>query len=360
MRQKFETEPAGKSMGVYSQIVARLFISETNFAQLVSRQASPQEFPVCFTAFELVKAFTHFGRASSSEKDLAVSFITKLATDLSGAPIERLLDMWAPFLQDLIKPLRSNRIALDSDPCRTVYRTVFVRLVNEYIGEESSTGVIPSGIRVKCDCGTCRALNVFLADSKAKECGFTLGKRTRQHVKRKLEEAGVPCSCETVVEKSTPPVLVATKTSAQVETVLGIFNKFFLSDLKKLLGSDYTTIYNMKPVSETSDPLSESSGGFNAVGKDNALEVNLSSQDNDKTSSRKTSLRATSDACAGSRKRGRPKASGPTPENTTSPKRRAADDAPLASSGVAKKRKRGCAEHDNCVFAALFGPDVPH
>ncbi|KAK7222805.1 hypothetical protein V2G26_010808 [Clonostachys chloroleuca] len=100
--------------------------------------------------------------------------------------------------------------------------------------------------------------------------------------------------------------------------------------------------------------------GSNAVGKDDALEANLSSLDNHEPSTRKSTLRATADAFVSGRKKGYPKASGSTPENATSSKRRAPYDVPLASSAVEKKRKRGCAKHENCVFTALFVPDVPH
>jgi hypothetical protein len=188
-------------MGSYSWLAARRFISETNFAHLVSWWAYPRENPLCFNLGELEKVFTLFCRLSSlkvsssevcfSEEDLAGWFMTKLATDLSGAPIERLLDLWVPFLQDLIKLLR-NRVPLTSPPCQKLYKTVFVRLVNEYVGEESSTGAFPSGARVKCGCGPCRDINVFVADSETKERGFKgLGRRTRQHVKRQLQEAGI-------------------------------------------------------------------------------------------------------------------------------------------------------------------------
>uniref|UniRef100_A0A8H7N4X7 Uncharacterized protein n=1 Tax=Bionectria ochroleuca TaxID=29856 RepID=A0A8H7N4X7_BIOOC len=136
--------------------------------------------------------------------------------------------------------------------------------------------------------------------------------------------------------------------------MLGILNKFFPTDLKRLLDSDYAAIHNLKLVLLTSDSMPGSEGVSNAVGKDDALEANLSSLDNHAPSTRKSTLRATADIFVSGRK-GHPKASGSTPENATSSKQRATDDPPLASSTVAKKRKRGCAKHENCVFAALFG-----
>lgn len=193
------------------------------------------------------------GTESDGLVDLLISRLVADAPRLQDLELE---NMWLPFLRHLIPILVSKNIPLDTACYQQLFSTLLKAYLDTYVQREPTSDRTLARTGVRCSCVDCARLNDFLTNPALTVQSFAVNQHRRQHLAQSLGASNVDCT-HTTLQSGSPYSLVVTKTfrhhkekhqdwAWRRNTAAEQFQQFDQEHLRKLLGSDYSSIVNME------------------------------------------------------------------------------------------------------------------
>lgn len=182
--------------------------------------------------------------------------ISRLVADAPRLPDLELENMWLPFLHHLIPILVSKNIPLDTACYQQLFSTLLKAYLDTFVRREPKSDRNLARTGVRCSCVDCARLNEFLTNPALKVQSFAVNQHRREHLAQNLGASNVDCTHKTL-RSGSPHSLVVTKTfrhhkqkrqdwAWRRNMAAEQFQQFDQEHLRKLLGSDYSSIVNME------------------------------------------------------------------------------------------------------------------
>lgn len=143
--------------------------------------------------------------------DLLAALASKLQEQCQELPVDELNSIWVPFLRSFSHLVLESGVVHDISPYRELYVTLLNSWLVRYVRHESKEGESLVRETLKCHCGDCLQLNIFLASAERQQGQFSMNKDRRQHLHQMLDKERIDCTHETS-RVGNPQTLVVTKT----------------------------------------------------------------------------------------------------------------------------------------------------